>query len=193
MEMTLEKQPVDALAGRSLLTCLLERQAASLSGWYADPVSKDTARTLTGIAQSGLRSRLCEGGDCSQLHVLLLACHFWMGDSVELDYEQLAASAGSGRERALLELVYGQLLISCKYRHALQHLASGFSLAVDHLGTSEYFFLVRQHELLAYLPVSSRPSAPLDLESLLTEARVIKRLQAGSGRRYDNAHFDTVG
>ena len=191
--MTLEKQPVDAVDTRPLLTRLLERQAASLSGWYADPVSKDTARALAGMAQSSLRSRLCGGGDCSQLHLLLLACHFWTGGSIELDYEQLAASTGNGRERALLELVYGQLLISCKCRHALLHLASGFSLAVDHLGTSDYFFLVRQHELLAYLPLSSRPAAPLDLESLLTEARVIKRLQAGSGRRYDNAHHDTVG
>ena len=193
MEMAREKQPVDVLASRPVLTRLLDRQAASLSGWYADPVSKDTARTLAGIAQSGLRSRLCEGGDCSRLQLLLLACHFWMGGSIGLDYEQLAASTGNGRERALLELVYGQLLISCKYRHALQHLARGFSLAVDHLGTSDYFCLVRQHELLAYLPVSSRPSAPLDLESLLTEARVIKRLQAGKGRRHENTHHDTVG
>lgn len=193
MEMTLEKQPVDALAARPLLARLLERQAASLVGWYADPVSSDTARTLADTAQSGLGSRLCEGDDCSQLHVLLLACHFWMGGSIELDYEQLAASTGNARERALLELVYGQLLISCKYRPACQHLARGFSLAVDHLGTSDYFYLVRQHELLAYLPLSSRPSAPLDLESLLTEARVIKRLQAGSGWRHDNAHHDTVG
>ena len=172
---------------------LLGRQAASLSDWYGDPVSKDAAQTLAAIAQSGLRSRLCQGGDCFQLHVLLLAADFWMGGSPGLGYEQLAAAAANNRERALLELVYGQLLISCKCRHALQHLGCGFSLAVDFLGTSDYFRLVRQHELLALLPASTGPSAPLDLESLLTEAAVIKRLQAGTGRRYDHAHHDTVG
>jgi len=193
MEMKQAKQLVDAADAGLPVTRLLDRQPVSLSAWYADPVGKDLAEALAAIAQYGLRSRLCEGVDCFQLHVLMLACNFWMGRSIEPDYGQLAASTGNDRERALLELVYGQLLISCKYRHALEHLGNGFSLAVDYLGTPDYFHLVRQHELLACLALSSRPAAPLELESLLTEARVIKRLQTGSGRRYDNAHFDTVG
>ncbi len=146
-------QLVEATDAGPVVARLLGRQAASLSGWYGDPVSKDMAQTLTAIAQYELRCRLCEGGAGFQLHVLLLVCHFWAGHSIELDYEQLAASTRKDRERALLELVYGQLLISCKYRQALQHLVNGFSLAVDYLDPADYFRLVRQHELLDYLPV----------------------------------------
>jgi len=187
------KQFAEATNAGPVVARLLGRQSPSLSCWYGDPVSKDVAQTLTGIAQYELRCRLCEGGARFQLHVLLLVCHFWAGRSIELDYEQLAASTRKDRERALLELVYGQLLISCKYRHALRHLGSGFSLAVDYLDSADYFRLVRQHELLEYLPVSSRPSPPLDLESLLIEAGVIRCLQTGTGRHIERAHRDTVG
>ena len=188
-----EKQLVEAANASPIAARLLGRQAPSLSDWYGDPVSKDVAQGLAAIAQDELRTRLCEGGACFQLHVLLLICHFREGRGIELEYEQLAASCGIKRERALLELVYGQLLISCKCRDAVQHLNIGFSLAVDFLDSSDYFRLVRQHELFDYLPVSPKPSPPLKLESLLSEAGVIKRLQEGAGRRYDNTHHDTVG
>jgi len=172
---------------------LLGRQAPSLSGWYGDPVSKGVAQRLAANAKYELRTRLCEGGACFQLHVLVLIFHFREGRSIELEYGQLAASTGNKRERALLELVYGQLLISCKYRDAVQHLHKGFSLAVDFLDSSDYFRLVRQHELLDYLSLSPRLSPPRRLDSLLTEAGVIKRMQEGAGRCYDSTHCDTVG
>ncbi|GMQ88323.1 MAG: hypothetical protein BMS9Abin08_1561 [Gammaproteobacteria bacterium] len=187
------KQLVDEVHTVPVIVRLLGRQAPSLSGRYGDPVSKDVAQRLAAIAQYKLRRCLREGGACFQLHVLLLICHFREGCSIELEYEQLAASSGTGRERALLGLVYGQLLISCKCRDAVQHLRKGFSLAVDFLDSSDYFCLVRQHELLDYLPVLPKPSPPFKLEALLTEAGVIKRLQEDTGRRYDNTHHDTVG
>ena len=165
----------------------------SLADWYGDPVSKDAAQSLAAVAQNELRSRLCEGGACFQLHVLLMACNFWMGASIEMDYEQLAASTSDDRERALLELVYGQLLISCKCRQAPRHLGQGFSLAVEFLDSSDYFRLVRQHELLDYLPIPATPAEPLELQSLLTEAGVIRRMQAGAGKSHVSAHLDTVG
>ena len=193
MENKQPKEHVNIARAGPVVSRLLGRQPPSLADWYGDPVSKDTAQTLAAIAQNELRSRLCEGGACFQLHVLLMTCNFWMGASIEMDYEQLAASTSDDRESALLELVYGQLLISCKYRQAPRHLGKGFSLAVDFLDSSDYFHLVRQHELLDYLPISSAPAEPLELESLLTEAGVIKRMQAGAGKCYVSAHQDTVG
>ncbi len=187
------KQLVDEDDTAPFIARLLGRQAPSLPGWYGDPVSKDVAQRLAAIAQYKLRTRLCEGGACFQLHVLLLICHFRAGRSIELEYGLLAASTGNKCERALLELVYGQLLISCKCRDAVQHLSKGFSLAIDFLDPSDYFHLVRQHELLDYLPLSPRFSPPHRLGSLLTEAGVIKRMQKGMGRCYDSTHCDTVG
>lgn len=187
------KELVNTVNKGPAVALLLSRQSPSLADWYGDPLSKDMAQTLTAITQHELRSRLCEGDSCFQLHVLLIACDYWIGASIEMAYEQLAASTSDVRESALLELVYGQLLISCKYRQAPGHLGNGFSLAVDFLDSSDYFCLVRQHELLNYLPVSSTPSEPLELESLLTEAGVIKQLQSGAGKGRENKHQDTVG
>ena len=193
MEIKQAKEQMDIPGTGPVVIRLLDRQAPSLADWYGDPVSKDTAQSLAAIAQNELHARLCEGSDCFQLHVLLMICNFWMGASIAMDYEQLTASTSDERERALLELVYGQLLISCKYRQAPRHLGKGFSLAVDFLDASDYFRIVRQHELLDYLPVSSTPAEPLELESLLTEAGVIKRMQAGAGKSHVSAHLDTVG
>ena len=172
---------------------LLDIQPPSLSAWYGDPVSTDAAQALALLAEHELRARLCAGGACFQLHVLLLICRFWLQGGSELDYEQLAAATGNERELALLELVYGQLLTSRKYRQARRHLDRGFSLAVDYLDPSGYFRLLRRHELLGYLALSSKPAPPLGLEPLLREAGVIKTLQADASRPHECLHQDTVG
>ena len=109
------------------------------------------------------------------------------------EYEKIQMVATDAFELALLELVYGQLLMSCKRAGAHQHLADGFELAVDHLASDEYFQLLRQHELLAWLPLSETPSLPQELASLLTEAAVIKQLQEGEGMQCRPAHLDTIG
>jgi hypothetical protein len=125
--------------------------------------------------------------------VLQLVCHFQGRGDVGLEYEKLQAATGDRVERALLELVFGQLLLSRKQAGAHQHLADGFALAVDYLASADYFGLLRQHELLACLPLSETPSVPRDLKSLLAEAGVIKQLQAGECIHYRQAHNDTVG
>lgn len=183
----------DAVAAGPPVGTLLALQEPDLSLWYGDPVGRQAAEALAGSACRQLRVRLCEGGPRFQLHVLLLACDFHLGGNIGPGYEQLAATTRSARERALLELVYGQLLVGSKCLHGLQHLGKGFSLAAGYLDTPGYFRLVRRHELLACLPASASPRAPLDLESLLTEARVIRRLQAGAGRSHPDTHHDTVG
>ena len=87
--MRAEKQLAGAPASGPVAARLLCRHAPSLSAWYGDPVSKDAAQTLAASAQSGLRIRLCEGGACFQLHVLILVCNFWMDIPIEMGYEQL--------------------------------------------------------------------------------------------------------
>jgi hypothetical protein len=122
-----------------------------------------------------------------------LLCHYWMDVSILLEYRQLTAIASGKRERALLELVYGQLLSSRRRKPALQHLDHGFRLATGYLEATDYFLLVRRHDLLRYLPLSDAGAAPLGLQSLLTEAAVIRQLQGAGPHTCSVSHYDTLG
>lgn len=172
---------------------LRETGPPSLVAWYADPLAQDVAADLHASAEQVLQARLRAGESCYQLRVLQLVCRFWLADTSALEYQRLLAAAAGARDQALLELVYGQLLASCKYRQAHRHLERGFSLAVPQLDSTDYFRLVRRHELLGYLCMSDTPSLPQSLDALLAEAAVIRRLQEGSSRQHRCAHLDTVG
>jgi hypothetical protein len=180
--------PEDCTAGD-----LLKSARPSLSGWYADPMDALDARTLLDDAHRRLRSRLCRGGRCFQLHVLRMICHHWLQSDTALDYQQLSVQACDDSERALVELVYGQLLISGKRLPARLHLARGFSLAARLLDTVDYLVLLRRHELLEHLPLSKIPVAAQDLRSLLKEAAVISRLRVNERRVHKSPHRDTLG
>jgi len=172
---------------------LLHGQRPRLFAWYGNPLSRDCTARLEIAAQYELQARLCAGVPCFQIYVLQLVCHFRDQADSWLEYEKIQAAAKDVFECALLELVYGQLLISGKQAGAHRHLLDGFALAANQLASGDYFRLLRQHELLACLPLSETPSSPQDLRSLLAEAAVIKQLQHGEGRQYRSAHLDTVG
>ena len=148
---------------------------------------------LLSVCQQELQTRLCNGGSCFALHVLQLVCRFQRQANVELAYQQLRTSAQDASEQALLELVYGQLLASRKKTGAHQHLADGFALAAAVLSSTEYFQLVRRHELLGWLVLSDAASVPQPLDALLAEAAVIKKLQGDAGLPHSLAHRDTLG
>jgi hypothetical protein len=169
-----------------------ERQA-SLAAWYAEPLSvADAARLYAGTEKS-LRYRLCTGLPVFQLQVLQLLCHYRMDVPVSLEYQQLAASAMEKHDRALLEIVYGQLLFSCRQRPALQHLDRGFSLAAGYLEATDYFLLVRRHDLLRHIPLADARVAPQGLQSLLAEAAVIRQLRGAARDHCSVSHQDTIG
>jgi hypothetical protein len=172
---------------------LLKREQPSLTGWYGDPIAAPATQALLVRAERRLQSRLCRGCRCFTLHVLRMICHHWLKSDSALDYRQLSALACDDGERALVELVYGQLLISGKRLPARQHLARGFSLAARQLDTADYFLLLRRHELLDHLPLSEMPAVAQDLPSLLKQAGVIRRLQAGERRAVMDTHSDTLG
>jgi len=172
---------------------LLGQGPPSLAAWYADPLGRSVAEDLYTGAEQALQARLREGVPGFQLQVLQLVCRFWLAEVITLEYERLRVSAAGACEQALLELVYGQLLVSCKYRQAHRHLERGFSLAAPQLDSADYFRLVRRHELLGFLCMSDTASLPQTLDALLAEAAVIRCLQQGTGRHYRSAHFDTVG
>jgi hypothetical protein len=187
-----EKQVVTA-PGAIVTVLGLGECKAPLAAWYGEPLASGDAERLYAGAEKALRHRLCAGMPVFQLQVLQLLGHYWMGVSVLLEYQQLTASAKEIRDRALLEIVYGQLLFSRRQWPAPQHLDRGFSLAARYLEASDYFLLVRRHDLLRHSPLSTGQDAPQGLQSLLAEAAVIRQLQGAGPRTCSEAHLDTIG
>lgn len=173
--------------------CLLAGQQPALVTWYGEPPGADAAAVLCHRAQRELQQRLCLNHGAFPLHVLQLLCDFWHRADGASRYETLVAAVAGRREQALLELVYGQLLMSRKLRPANAHLALGFELAAPWLSTVSYFELLRRHEMLACLRLTDRPAPAQGLAALLSEAAVIRCLQGRDKRRRTNEHRDTLG
>ena len=78
--------------------------------------------------------------------------------------------------QALACLVYGQLLISQKRSGAHEMLKQGFDRIQPWLQADEYFTLLKRHQQLAVLSLSSSASVALSLQELLNEAAVVRKL-----------------
>ena len=112
----------------------------------------------------------------------------WLGGLVEYRYPVLMARS-AGWRTALLELVFGQLLASCRLFPAMKHLDAGFAAASGFLSPDDYFNVMKRHDLLRLLPLFPEPRAARALDELLVEARVIRRLpsyRAGSAEIRDH-------
>ena len=154
-----------------------------LGHWYAEPLDHETAR------------RLLERSHGHRLTTRLraLTARFHLGESVEGDYRLLTAELHARpHAAALLELIYGQLLISRKLRAGKDHLKRGERLATRLFTSGDYFRVVERHELLAELALGDTPSPALPLNSLLTEARVIRRLRGPRRPVPVSDHSDTM-
>ena len=147
---------------------------------------------LCAEAEGLLRSRLLAGQPVFQLQLMQLLGRYWMGNSISLGYRHLAAFTSAQHDRALLEIVFGQLLMSRKLRPALRHLDSGFTLAADCIEAEDYFLLVRRHDQLRHIPLSDRATVPQGLQSLLAEAAVIRQLRGTERCACGVSHHDTV-
>lgn len=181
----------------SIDPCQLLSADASLprAGWYATPLSQELAAALHAQARQAEQRALSAGMTGDRLlapRLAVLIAGFWLGRAAELGYRSLIVTQ-SPEPLALVELVYGQLLISRKLTGALEHLDRGFMLAAPQLTPLDYFAMLRRHELLRALPLQSTASVPQPLHDLLTEARVIRRLQPHGRRRSGNPHDDTLG
>ena len=152
------------------------------------------AEALLEAAQREIQRRLRAGMPGFQPGVLVMICRWWLQADVHGSFEELLHVAASGHERALLQLVYGELLVSRRLAAARTQLNAGFRHAAALLGSAEYFRLLRRHEMLDMLVLGNTPGPACDLPELLAEAAVIERLQRG--RRpamHGSGHHDTVG
>lgn len=168
--------------------------ALSPAAWVATPLTKPQALALQTQARLRLQQAMTRGTSLLAPRLADVIAGFWLGRDVSHDYRSLMATLAEP-QRALVESVYGQLLMSCKRGGALVHLERGFELATAVLAPAAYFVLLRRHSLLRHLVLTPAGAPPQTLSDLLQEARVIQRLNAGRGiaRGADNSHEDTLG
>jgi hypothetical protein len=178
-----------------ILAHLLENRPFSLAQWVADPLPADLAEQWLPGIQRRPSACLVNGDTTFGPRLVELILHFWSGRDIDGGYKNLLALLPEGRERAMLELSVGQLLMARRLANSWEHLDQGFALAAHLLEPEDYFIVLKRHALLRQLPLGSRPAAGVPLSQLLDEAQVIARLKDGVKRPFSvgSGHSDTVG
>lgn len=143
---------------------------AALAGWHAEPV--DATAACTWLKQH-VRATPAPFDE-------LIARH-WCGQDIRRRFTNLCDALADPAERALLDLIYGQLLIAQRLVGAFTHLDRGFAAATPFLAPRAYLTVLKRHETLRWLVLGRQPSSPLALTELLQQAQVTKRLRASGG------------
>ncbi len=165
-----------------------------LGQWYADPLSAETARACLARATQRRQTRFRRGASCISCELAEMIARFWLGESVDDRYQRLSHRCRtSHRGKALVELVYGQLLISRRLDGAWLHLDTGFEEARLLFAPADYFMVLQRHQQLRHLPLGTEPLQPEPLSHLLTSARVIEQLEKSAGIKTprQGTHRDT--
>ncbi len=168
----------------------------TLGIWYADPLSPEQARRLLELSDERERKRKRHSGSTLTCKIQRMIARFWLDGDIHDTYMMLRPAAKrSAHGRALLELIYGQLLLSRHLSEGLPHLEWGFRPAANLFTAGDYLEVMNRHRLLCQLPLSDTPAHAEPLKVLLTSARVIERMkQSGSTRpSYRHDPKDTYG
>lgn len=174
---------------------LFEASGNSLGLWFADPLEEGEAgRWLAGIRRR-LRQAIGSNTRVFHLQVAEMIVAASAGEQAGHYFPGLRLACGNEFEQALVELVYGQLLVARRREPAMAHLERGFMLAARLLPPEDYFVVMKRHELLRLLPLTPAGGGPEKLDVLLDEARVIERLRRGhrDAGTVQRAHRDTLG
>jgi hypothetical protein len=167
--------------------------AQALSAWYANPLSVNEAEQQL----CDVRDKLRQPQDSHYLHsrVQEVIARYWLGRDISADIENLQTICKDNHCRALIKLVYGQLLISRKRQGAMDYLQQGFRQAANLFHASEYLEVMRRHERLKHLVLNEQAAEGRSLEDLLKEADVIMKLKGKKDYHCDvrGDRGDTVG
>lgn len=171
-----------------------EAAIGPLGRWYAKPQSAQEAARLLDRAEQRLRSAARRGVSCITCRLAIMIAHFWLGQSIETDYQSLLSMRpGSAHARVFVSLIHGQLLMSRQLSGAMEQLDSAFEQATALFHPDDYFLVWKRHQILRSLPLSTTPHPAEPLPELLRLALVIERLK-GTGRRpYTHDRNDTYG
>lgn len=167
-----------------------------LGHWHAEPLTASQAQVLLNESTARLERRLRHSGNILCCRLVQMRARFWLEKPIEeyyLSLHHLAARSAHGR--ALLELIYGQLLASRRLSGATAHLQRGFELARPLFAPGDYFQVLERHRLLRQLPLSDTPAPAESLQQLLTTARVVERMERPGEKRgpYVFDKHDTYG
>ena len=167
----------------------------SLNLWYGDPLTKYQAEQLLQFSLEKRKQALFDGQDCFSYQIKEMIARFFLNLNINVEHKTLVHSMQDEQKIALIELVFGQLLMSRKLDNAPTHLKSGFSIAQKYVSPADYFSVAKRHELLDRLKLGKKPSEAKTLASLLIEASIIKQLETTNGlnNRYPKNPNDTLG
>ena len=168
----------------------------SLGLWYADPLSPERAAELLALSEERENRKKRQGGNPLLSRIQRMLANFWLGGDIHDSYQMLKPSAArSAHGKALLELIYGQLLLSRRIAAGLPHLDKGFRLATPLFSAGDYLEVMNRHRLLRQLPLTDEAGMAESLEMMLTASRVIERMrQSGNSRpAYRHDPKDTYG
>lgn len=158
-----------------------------LAAWHADPIPPEEARRCRRAIQA-------LGPADVALGVREMIARFFAGEEIAPWHRMLRRFAATPHERALVELVYGQLLMSVRLAPAREQLERGFAAAAHLLSPRDYFAVRARHARLAELPLFDAPRWPAPLADLLDEAAVVRMLRgARPARDLEHDRRDTVG
>lgn len=181
---------------RSVPDTWLMSHANILGIWYADPLSPKEAKQILARSEVRERVRKRHRGNTLTCKLQAMQARFWLGSDIREEYQMLKhVVARSAHGRALLELIYGQLLISRRLAEGAKHLEIGFRLASNLFTAGDYLEVMNRHRLLRQLPLSDKPAKAEALVTLLTSARVIERMRQSENSRPAFGHDskDTYG
>jgi hypothetical protein len=159
-----------------------------LTKWYANPQSIDEARSHIIKTSQRLQQHYRRGTGCRFCQLQLSISAFWLGEDVKPQIEKLLFQHQNQRRfTALINLVYGQLLMSQRLKDARYYLDEGFKQASPLLTNSDYFKIHHQHQLLKIIPLEDKPLPATDLKTLINMAEVISKFPQQEPRKY---HYD---
>jgi len=145
-----------------------------LADWHADPMSIQEAEQR--LLQTREVTRNSTKPDYFELQLREMIARFWLGRDIQSDMQHLLSQCKGDEQEAWVYTVCGQLYMSCKRNGASQMLQTGLGKASRVYSAREYLKVMKQTELLANIIETQAGSPAVNLETLLTEASVIKKL-----------------
>lgn len=178
------------------MTAEIDRLALpeALGAWHADPLAPELLADRLAWVRESLNAAP-DGETRFRLRLAEMRLMALQGRSVDAQYRSLRATAGKASREALVELIYGQLLLATRRAGAWRHLDEAFRMAADHLGPRDYLRVRRRHERLRHLEPLPEPVSPKSLNRLLREAAVIEQIERRMPQRrsFPADRHDTVG
>jgi len=140
-------------------------------------MSHAQARECLAGVRSLLQQAYQKGAETDLLRIIKMTAGFRLGHFTRVDFDNQLCTLGSEKYQALACLVYGQLLVSQKRSGAHEMLKQGFDRIQPWLQADEYFTLLKRHQQLEVLKLSSAGCAALSLQELLNESTIVRKLQ----------------